>query len=457
MIRLEMKQETISHEQMIVTVENLLPYGVFVRLENGTKGYIRRREMSWAGDVDPRQLVKVNQQIEAVFINNPEDHRKVELSHKLTLPDPWHQFTAKYKHGNVVEACVKDVQPHGIFVQILVGVNGFIPLTELASWAVTDPSELFWVDDRVEAVITQINATKKQVRLSIRRHMQQQRLVQSVMEALGDDGIIEPDDDILLSDLSDKNSLSEALNSPADPDIIAQVGSILIVEDMANLRDSFVQWLQSQGYKAVGACDVVMAIQQIEQRHFGLCFVDLDLPGEDGLAFIEYLRQKKCDSLVVMMSSSDWLAERIQDIEQAGVLTVLFKPLDLCEVNSLLNQIGHGNKIIHPWQHHLPAKVQSTANAFQNLANMMQDGRSFEERLKEGLRNVFELTQAEVGILFYLDPISKTITVKAQIGRAVLDEEAMLSLTDSPVKDVLPRRKTHFRNSRISYSLRPFP
>ena len=102
-----------------------------------------------------------------------------------------------------------------------------------------------------------------------------------------------------------------------------------------------------------------------------------------------------------------------------------------------MNRIGHGNGNLHQWQHNLTPIVETTYNSFQNLANMVQRGRSFEQRLKQGLEHVFELTKAEMGIIFYFDPASQAVSVKMKIGRVNLNEEASFSLSESPVKDVL--------------------
>ena len=40
-------------------------------------------------------------------------------------------------------------------MQVLPGVDGFIPMTELAPWRVDLPDHLFWVRDQVEAMIIQ--------------------------------------------------------------------------------------------------------------------------------------------------------------------------------------------------------------------------------------------------------------------------------------------------------------
>ena len=65
-----------DNKPITVTVEKLFPYGVFVRLTSGKKGYIRRREMSWEGDIDPRKLAEVGQKLEATILNDTQHAEK---------------------------------------------------------------------------------------------------------------------------------------------------------------------------------------------------------------------------------------------------------------------------------------------------------------------------------------------------------------------------------------------
>jgi signal transduction histidine kinase/ActR/RegA family two-component response regulator/predicted RNA-binding protein with RPS1 domain len=457
MIPEKAKVSTSTEKQyIVVTVEKLLPYGVFVRLENGKRGYIRRREMSWEGNLDPRRLVQENQKLEAVVFDHVEHHGNIELSHKLTLPDPWDKFMATYQRGDVIEGSVKDIRSNGIFVTILTGLNGFIPLAQLARWDIYDPSALFWIDDRVEAIITRISITKRTVRLSIRRRMEREKIVHSIMDRVGSSEVIEPDTEILPPALSNGKEAEGGINFAVDSKLIERVGSILVVEDGNDLRNSFVQWLRDQGFQVFGASDVATAVKQIKKDCYGVCFVDLDLPDGDGLDFIGRLREAGHESHVIVMSSAEWMAERAQEIEKAGVLTVLFKPLDLDEIGSLLTQIGRGKSHTDLWQGRLTPKVASTINSFQNLADMMQNGRSFEQRLYEGLKRAFELTEAEIGLIFYLDPTSQTISVEAQVGRAYLNDDALFSLIESPVKDVLREGEPVFETAVSKTAQRRF-
>ena len=250
--------------------------------------------------------------------------KKIELSRRLTLPDPWFEFTAKFQKEDVIEGSVKDILPHGLYAEIIPGVKGFVPLSQLAPWPLQEPREHFWIGDKIEATITLINNANKHVKLSIRRRMNQQTTVNLIMEQFGSNEIVEPTDEISQSDFSEDDDMENDISGLVDPAIAEQIGSILIVEDGDDLRQSFIEWLRGKGFQVTGACDGAAAIKQTEKHCFGVCFVDLDLPNVDGLTFIKHLRQIKHDSHVIVMSSSEWLAERAQEIEEAGVLNGSF-------------------------------------------------------------------------------------------------------------------------------------
>ena len=45
------------NQRVEATIEKIFPFGVFVRLPDGTEAYIRRRELDLDADVDPGQVV----------------------------------------------------------------------------------------------------------------------------------------------------------------------------------------------------------------------------------------------------------------------------------------------------------------------------------------------------------------------------------------------------------------
>ncbi|MBL7210038.1 MAG: S1 RNA-binding domain-containing protein [Dehalococcoidia bacterium] len=422
------KRGFAKDEQIIVTVERILPFGVFVRLEDGKKGYIRRRELSLEGDVTPQEVVSPGQQIEAVILELEEPALSIELSHRATLPDPWEEFTGKFRQGDVIKARIKDLVPTGAFAQILPGVDGFIPTEELTPWTVENPEEVVWVGDDVEAVITRLESTRQGVGLSIRLRLKQLSQVEAIMEQLHQ----KPK-----TQITGKDQLEEQTSDLEEyPDGIEQAGPVLVVDDHDGIREPLVKWLSDQGCPAHGAKAAPEALDFCKKQNYGLILVDLDLPEIDGLSLMRRLRGCGDSTPMAVMSNPEWLEKHLSEIQALKVADVFSKPLDPDDIRKLLLRLARGEKP----QLQLESVASSTATElrpYQELVTVMRSGQSLARRFQQGLEQLVEATRAKEGIIFHLDPISQTVSIVAQAGAIPLNQDAIYSLVDSPVKDVI--------------------
>jgi len=435
------KREFAKGERVIVTVERILPFGVFVRLEDGKEGYIRRRELSLAGDVDPQEVVSPGQRIEAVVLELEGPGRSIELSHRATLPDPWQEFAGKFRQGDVVRARVKDLVPTGAFAQILPGVDGFIPAEELAPWAIENPEEVVWVGDDVEAVITRLDSTQQKVRLSICRRLEQLSCVEAIMERLYQ----------TTETWTAEASLEEEelpLLETEQPSDIERVGPVLVVDDHDAVRGPLVKWLSDQGCPAQGAKTTPEALELCQEQDYGLILVDLDLPEVNGLSLIRQLRSDGRSTSVAVMSSPEWIEEHLAEIQSLEVAEIFLKPLDLDEIRRLLLRLATGEQPRLELSPPAPATTEERPSV--NLAAAMRSGRPLAERIKQGLDQLVKDTRAEEGIVFHLDSISQRVSIIAQVGVIPMNESAIYSLVDSPVKDVI-REGGEIWDNRVSH------
>ena len=410
-------------------VDRVFPFGAFVRLGDGTRAYIRRRELSLEGDIDPRELLTEGQEIKAVVLQLAESGRSLELSRRATLPDPWKEFVARFREGDVVAGTVKDLVPGGVFVQIVPGVAGFIPLQELASWKVERPEDVVWVGDRVEAAIIRLDDRRQKVWLSIRRRMEHLDRVEAVMERLrrkaGPPGKAEPP-------LKEPSPAAEATQSVQ----IESAGPVLVVEDDDAVREPLVKWLSGQGCQSYGAKTVSEALASCQGQDYGLILVDLDLPGVDGLSLIGQLRDCDRSTPVAVMSSPEWIEKYLAEIQALEVVGVFPKPLQLDEIRRLLSQLARGEKPRLDLEA-LKVTVTSESDRHLELAATMRSGQPLAKRFQQGLEQLVEATRAEEGIVFHLDPVSQKVSIVAQAGVIPLNEAAVYSLVDSPVKDII--------------------
>jgi len=433
-------------QHVVGTVDKLLPYGVFVRLDDGSRAYIRRRELSLEGDVDPRELLTEGQQIQAVVLQLAEPGRSMELSRRAILPHPWQEFAHRFRENDVVIATVKDLVPGGAFARITPGVNGFIPLEELASWKVERPEDVVWIGDRVEAVITRIDPSRQKVRLSIRRRMEHLGRVEAVMERLhrkaGLPGEAEPS-------LEEPSPAAEAEHWGE----IEHAGPVLVVEDDDTIRDPLVKWLSGQGCLSRGVRTASEALASCQEQEYRLVLVDLDLPGVDGLSLIRQLKDCGCSTPVAVMSNPEWIEEHSGEIRSLDVAAVFPKPLDLDEMRRLLSRLARGEK---PQVQVMAAKVTLTSESDRHLklAAVMRSSQPLAKRLQQGLEQLVEATRAEEGIVFHLDPASQRVSIVARAGKIPLNQEAVYSLVDSPVKDLI-REGGEIWENRVSQESTP--
>lgn len=71
---------------LTVRVERVLSFGVFVRLPDGSPGYVRWRELTRGGHWDPAKVLVEGQQVEAVVLALPTSDHVAEVSLRRTRP-----------------------------------------------------------------------------------------------------------------------------------------------------------------------------------------------------------------------------------------------------------------------------------------------------------------------------------------------------------------------------------
>jgi small subunit ribosomal protein S1 len=107
--------------------------------------------------------------VEAIVSDVNRDSRRISLSLKDTLPDPWESVLAKYKVGDSVAGKVRNLTDFGAFVEIEEGVDGLVHVSDM-SWTrrIKHPSEVLKKGDDVQAIITSIDQENRRISLSIK-------------------------------------------------------------------------------------------------------------------------------------------------------------------------------------------------------------------------------------------------------------------------------------------------
>ena len=99
---------------------------------------------------------------------------------------------------------------------------------------------------------------------------------------------------------------------------------VLIVDDDSTVRRSLDIYLRFRGWRTVTCSCAEEGIEATRQRAFDVVISDYDLPGMDGVTFLEQVSQRDPDILRILMSGHRGLAVAFPESE---VTKLLQKPL----------------------------------------------------------------------------------------------------------------------------------
>ena len=152
-------------------VTKCVDYGVFVKLEEGLEGLVHQSELSYLRkNIQPSKVLSPSQEIKVKVIELDSEKRRISLSFKQTLQNPWDAFIKKYPVGSTVNTKVTNISDFGVFVLIdsseLVGMIHYKDI----SWNESDQDlKKFKKDQSIKAKILEIDKDKEKVRLGIRQ------------------------------------------------------------------------------------------------------------------------------------------------------------------------------------------------------------------------------------------------------------------------------------------------
>ena len=106
---------------------------------------------------------------------------------------------------------------------------------------------------------------------------------------------------------------------------------LLIADDEDSLRWVLEKGLRQAGYEVTAVKDGEGALRTFEAEPHDLVFLDVRMPGMDGLATLAKLREIRPDAHVVVMTAHGTMETAIQAM-QRGAYDYLAKPFDLDEV-----------------------------------------------------------------------------------------------------------------------------
>jgi small subunit ribosomal protein S1 len=149
------------------TIRSVKPFGAFVDL-GGVDGLIPVSELSYQRVKDPSEVVHPGQAVQVYVSRIDPEARKVSLSLRKLLANPWDEIALKYIPGEKVTGTVTRLLDIGALVELEPGIEGLIHISQLAPQRVWRVSDVVQAGQTVEVRILSIEKERERISLSLK-------------------------------------------------------------------------------------------------------------------------------------------------------------------------------------------------------------------------------------------------------------------------------------------------
>ena len=155
-----------------VKVDKITEYGCFCSLEPGLSTLLHSSEMSWTKrNITPKKLFKVGDMIDCVITEIDKEKRRIAISHKLTIDNPYQVFMDKYPVGSDLEGVVSNSNDYALYVKLDgFEIDGFLHANDL-SYTNNSEEELkkYKKGDKLKVKVLEIKKEEQKVRVGLKQ------------------------------------------------------------------------------------------------------------------------------------------------------------------------------------------------------------------------------------------------------------------------------------------------
>ena len=149
-------------------VTSLADFGAFVNID-GADGLVHLSEISWEHIQHPNEVLKVGQEVQVKVISVDKEKKRIGLSIRQLLPDPWLKKVESIKEGQLVEGTITHLTKFGAFARLSDELEGLIHISELSENRINHPKEVLKEGDIRTLRVLKIDPERRRIGLSLRR------------------------------------------------------------------------------------------------------------------------------------------------------------------------------------------------------------------------------------------------------------------------------------------------
>ena len=155
-----------------VKVVKLMDFGAFCELEPGLSTLLHSSELSWTKkNPSAKKMFKVGDEIDCVITEIDKDKRRVAISHKLTIENPYEAIEKNHPEQSTIEGTITSINDYAIYLKLDgYDIDAFLHCNDL-TYAKNAEEELkkYKKDDKLKVKILEIKKDQQKVRVGLRQ------------------------------------------------------------------------------------------------------------------------------------------------------------------------------------------------------------------------------------------------------------------------------------------------
>ncbi len=142
------------------TVTKIMDYGCFVKIEEGIEGLIHNSELDWSNrNINPSKILSVSQKIKFKIVNIEKSSKRISLSYKATLENPWEKIKNQIDKETKIK--IKNITDKAIFGELIDSkLSGMLHYKEISYQENIDDLKKFKKNEIITVKILEIKDEK---------------------------------------------------------------------------------------------------------------------------------------------------------------------------------------------------------------------------------------------------------------------------------------------------------
>ncbi|MCD6300262.1 MAG: response regulator [Dehalococcoidales bacterium] len=121
--------------------------------------------------------------------------------------------------------------------------------------------------------------------------------------------------------------------------------NILVVDDLRSIRLTLGGILEDKGYNVVTAENGYQAIKASKKTHFDAIFMDIKMPGINGVQTFREVKKIDPRAVVFMMTAYS-VEDLVKKALEEGAYTIVHKPFDIDRIIAIIEELLHEKTLI---------------------------------------------------------------------------------------------------------------